>query len=345
MELYTPKGWLNFRAVRDMGYPFTFVIGGRGTGKTFGALDTSIEDGLPFALMRRTQTQADLIGNPTFSPLRPICRERGLELLTRPIVKGISGFYRSKMLDGKRLPEGEPLGISCALSTLGNVRGFDGSAIRILIYDEFLPERGDRPLKAEADKFYNAYETINRNRELSGSPPLQAVLLGNSNDLGSPLLLKLDLVDRLESMQRAGKTVWTSDKRGIAVVLLRDSPVSAAKAGTALYRLAEGSEYSDMALGNAFAYEDRGSIRSRPLAEYRPVVGIGDDLTIYRHKSKRLYYVSRHRTGSPPVYSTGETDLDRLRRSYGWLYKEMLDGTLDYESYPCQLMLTKVMLW
>ena len=91
-------------------------------------------------------------------------------------------------------------GYTSALSTFSNLRGFDGSNIKILLYDEFIPERHERLIKNEADAFFNVYETINRNRELQGGPPLIALCLSNSNSLASPIFTALNLVKTLERM-------------------------------------------------------------------------------------------------------------------------------------------------
>ena len=45
-----------------------------------------------------------------------------------------------------------------ALSTVSNLRGFDMSDCTLLIYDEFIPEPHERPLKNEAAALFNAYE-------------------------------------------------------------------------------------------------------------------------------------------------------------------------------------------
>ena len=340
MNLYDKQGYLDFRKIRDMGYPFTLIIGGRGTGKTYGALKSCVEDRIPFAFMRRRQTQVDIINKPEFSPMKPICRDTGMQITTRPLVKGISGFYEFTMDGDKEVITGPPLGFTCALSTLANVRGFDASQVKMLIYDEFIPEKGERNLSHETDTLLNAYETLNRNRELAGESALQMVLMANSNDLTADILVRLNLVKRIDRMIKTGTEIWTDDQRGLLLVLLRDSPVSAAKGDTALYRLVEGSEYAEMALDNSFAYEDRGQIVSRPLTEYRPVAGVGE-ITIYKHKGKRLFYVSAHRRGSPPIYQTGDTDLTRFRRSFGWLWREYLDGVMEFEDYTCQILFCK----
>ena len=59
--LYLDNGYLNIPYVLGYKMPFTFVIGGRGTGKTYGALKYAIENKLNIALIRRTQTQIDML--------------------------------------------------------------------------------------------------------------------------------------------------------------------------------------------------------------------------------------------------------------------------------------------
>lgn len=339
MELYTESGHLDFRAVRSMPYPFIIVIGGRGTGKTYGALQTSIEDGKFFAFMRRTKTQLDLISSPEFSPINSVCRQTGWKIRPAPLGKGISAYYYYEEEDGKIRTYGAPLGINLALSTVANVRGFDASALDLLIYDEAIPEKGERPLKNEWEKLENCYETLNRNRELEGRPALQMICLANANRQTAPILEGLRLVDTLDRMIAKEQELYTDPKRGLALLLLRDSPISRAKAGTALYRLSAGTQYAQMALGNRFAYEDKGRIQSLPLAEFRPLATVGE-VTIYRHKSKRLIYVSRHRAGSPEIYRTTDLDLLRFRRSYGWILDYLLEDAVVFETYEVQTILT-----
>lgn len=347
MQFYDKSGYLNFRKVRDIGMPFTLIIGGRGSGKTYGALKTSIEDDKIFAFMRRKQTQLDIINKPEFSPIKPVCRDTGWKYTMRPIAKGLSGFVPYEIgEDGKsEVISGPPVGYTCALSTIANLRGFDASEIDLLIYDEFIPEKAERPLQNEADALFNCYETFNRNRELQGRAPLQLICMANANDQTAPILESLRLIKRLDRMRKTG-TEWYKDaQRGLALILLQDSPISAAKKETALYRLTSGTDYAEMALDNKFAYEDRGEgeIVSRPLTEYRPIVEVGE-ITIYKHKSNGMYYVSGHRMGTPQHFAATETDLARFRRSYQWLAAAHLDGYVEFEDFLCRVLLTKYVI-
>jgi len=345
MRLYDENGYINIRAVRDTGYPFILLNGGRGTGKTYGALRTSVEDGKRFMFMRRRQTQVDIINKPQFSPMKPVCRDTGLQITTAPVAKGLAAFVPYETDEkGKTIITGDPYGYTCALSTVANLRGFDASELDMIIYDEYIPEKTERPLPHEADALFNCYETMNRNRELDGRPPMQLLCLSNTNDQTAPVLESLHLISRIDKMKKSGQDVYTDPVRGLMLILLKDSPISAAKSDTALYRLTAGSDFSRMALENAFAYEDRGAIVSRPLAEYRPLVQVGE-IVIYKHKSARRYYVSTHKAGSPPSFGTSDSELERFRHSFGWLWEVYLRELIEFEEYLCQILLTKYLAW
>lgn len=341
MSFFDSNGYFDFRRIRDKGLPFNIILGGRGTGKTYGALRSSIEDGIRFAFMRRKQKQLDIINRPEFSPVRPICRDTGLKITMRPTAPGLAAFVPYELDGEEERISGPPYGYTLALSTVSNLRGFDASDVDILIYDEAIPEKTERPLKHEADALFNCYETLNRNRELSGRRPLQLFCLANANDQTAPILEALQLVRRVEKMRKSGQELYIDHARGLLLLMLEDSPISKAKEDTALYRLTTGSDFAEMALSNDFAYEERGRIRSRPLTEFRPVVGIGD-LTIYRHKSDGSLYGSTHRTGSPPVFGIGDTERARFLRSYGSLWEDYMADKISFEDYYAQVLFDKV---
>ena len=72
MELYQESGYVNMGAIFDLGLPFNFVVGGRGTGKTYTALKGCVERKEVFFLRRRTQAQTDLVSKPEFSPCKKL---------------------------------------------------------------------------------------------------------------------------------------------------------------------------------------------------------------------------------------------------------------------------------
>ena len=72
MPLYLSSGYVNIEYCLNFKCPFTFIIGGRGTGKTFTSQLVCIQKNLTYMLLRRTQAQADLIAKPEFSPVNPV---------------------------------------------------------------------------------------------------------------------------------------------------------------------------------------------------------------------------------------------------------------------------------
>lgn len=337
MKIYDNNGYVNVRGILAQGYPFNFLIGGRGTGKTYTALKVAKEDGKKFMLMRRTQSQADLISKPEFSVFKPLNADLGWNVCVRRISKYNSAFYVPDLDDEKNDHE---IGYTCALSTISNMRGFDASDIQLIIYDEFIPEKHERLLKNEADAIFNAYETMNRNREIKGVAPIQMVCLANANDITNPVFESLKLIRVADKMQKGNNDRWTDEKRGIQLIMLHRSPISKRKASTVLYNLTEGSEFANMALDNDFNV-DRQHIRPRPLSEFVPVCSVGE-LCIYRHKSENRLYASTHLAGVfNKRYSL--TDADRLyyQRMYRTHWDLYISGMIDFEDVLSEKMFVK----
>lgn len=301
-------------------YPFTIVIGGRGTGKTYGALLYALESRKPFILMRRTQKQADKIAKPEFTPFKAVINDRpDLAVIARKS-DDIGTINRFHYEEEEIVLDEPPAGYVVALSTIANLRGFDASDIELMIYDEFIPERHEKVMKGEGDAILNAYETVNRNRELKGQPPVQFVALANSNRVDNALLEAFGLVNIAYEMTTGKRPpVYANRARGILLITLQDSAISKRKSYTALYQAVSGSDYNRMALSNEFAGTSFENVRSEDLSQFDPVVTIGE-MTIYRHKNERRYYASAHRKGEPPVFGTDEIDIKRFRRSYPRLW-------------------------
>lgn len=294
-KIYLDNGYVNIPYILNYPVPFIFCVGGRGTGKTYGALKYVIESGEKFIYMRRTQAQTDLISKPDFTPFKSVSRDLGIDIVTESISKYNAAFYLGEKNEDRIIATGAPIGYTMALSTVSNLRGFDMSDCTLLIYDEFIPEKHERPLKNEAAALFNAYETINRNRELSGGSPLKVLALANANDINNPIFSELNIIDKVYTMEKRGQVVSINEGRGYAIILLSESPISQMKQGTALYKLTSGSEFESMAVNNSYnvKFEKSNGIN---LIEYIPICTV-EGITIYRHKSEIKYYCTTHKSG------------------------------------------------
>lgn len=346
MNFYLPSGYVDIEKIVNLKYPFIFVLGGRGTGKTYGACKYLMEHPeIKFMYLRRIQQEADAIGNPEFSPFHPVLEDHPelppITLAPIPGVKNIRGVYHGSLNDaGVLMPEGEAIGYVGALNTISSIRGFSGEQIELVLYDEFIPEKNARAIKAEGDAFLNCYETINRNRELKGKPPLKIISLTNANKLASPIFTALGITEQVDSMTRRGKECSFLDSRGIALIKLKNSPISSRKAQTALYRAAASEDFRRMALQNDFDTSTYMYIHPEPLEEYR-IIAQYEDIYIYRHKSESKYYVCRHCSGKPKkVYKDELFSRKSMRRDLALLYDAWLKGNISFQDYYTKMILT-----
>lgn len=335
MSIYLPSGYLDVPKIMRDPLPFTFIVGGRGTGKTYGILKYIIEHKQRFILLRRTSAQFEILSSPAAMPFKRLNIDMGWHIVPDPINKYMAGFYDSDA-DGK--PAGEVLGYAAALSTFSNLRGVDLSDVDVLFYDEFIPEPSARAIREEGQTFLNVYETINRNRELEGRRPLTAICAANSMDLGNPLFMELELVTDAERMRRKGQELRRDEKRGISLYIMDRSPISDKKRGTALYRAA-GGQFAEMALNNEF--QDIGdNISPQPLAEYRLLFTVGE-ISVYKHKAGDRYYVSQHRSGGGPRFTASDTDRRRVVRAYGYIWRAYMQNKIFFENSTCEILLKR----
>ena len=342
--MYDSNGYLDFNYIVNHSLTYTFIVGGRGIGKTFGALKYVLENDIKFIFLRRTQTQIDMIKNEDMNPFRALQSVLGDNYATaiKKLNKNITAVYRAeKDSDGIYQPCGKPLGYLMALSTIANIRGFDASDVDCLIYDEFIGEKHESKIQHEGTAFLNAIETIARNRELSGRQPLKVIGLSNSNMLANPLFIELQIVTECERMLNKSQTIRSLPMRDLTLILLNTTPISEKKAQTSLYKLAgRDSSFSKMALDNEFTAEEMADIKSLSLREYRPIVTVGE-LNIYRHKSRNDYYITGHSSGSPSQYDSSPMELKRFRHDYYYLWLAYLRRAVMFESYIYKVLFEK----
>lgn len=341
-EIYLNSGYLNMEYIQSLPYTFIFIVGARGVGKTYGAIKAGLESAEPFIYMRRLQAQSDLVFNDALSPFKPVTEELNKPNYYPENIKGAKGVYglydHEVDENGKMHKIGDHMALLLSLSTIANLRGFSGDRYKTLILDEFIPQKQERKISDEAGAFYNAYETINRNRELKGEKPLKAILMANSNDLANSYFIRLKIVSKLERAREKGVNFYEDKKRDFCVIMLQDSPISERKRDTALYKLTADSEYASMALSNEWQGIESTNNSSRIIIEYKAVVTVGE-ITIYKHKSRREYYVTTfYNSEKIPFYSSGDVALQKFRQKYQYLWREYFSDNVIFEEYYCEVL-------
>lgn len=337
-HLYTPDGWVNIPAIRafmrETGLVFLFCFGGRGIGKTYGALEDARERALQdpdgkskFLLVRRMQSQVDIISKQELSPFKRVDLDHAYFTECKPVSKFTTGFYADDQL----------IGYVAAMSTFSNLRGFDASDVDLIIFDEFIPESHEKPIRNEDAALLNLYETVNRNRELDGRDPVLLMCYANANNIANPIFAGLGLISTVEKMQQKGREQWILEDRGVLLLNLDASPISQKKAQTALYKLAGSqSDFGKMALQNSFRSDTGSKHGSRNISEYIPLISVGY-ITIYEHKSDGTFYVTDIESGTPETYLPNKTDLARFKSQNIWLWREYMTGSIVFRSLEIEI--------
>lgn len=331
MNLYLKSGWLDVRSIISAGYTFNFITGGRGIGKTYGFIKYFIDNDIPFILLRRTEIETQLQTDPKTSSVSVYLDTLGTSFHTMLHGKKIRSLYRDD--------NDHEICICAALSTFASLRGIDLSKYKYILYDEFITEPHVRALKMEGLALSSAYETINRNRELSGVDPVRLFALSNSLNIANDIFMHFDLVTPAETMIGSGQEVYTSGR--VMLLILQNSPISKAKADTALYDAAS-EEYAKMAIQNQFILNDFRYVKKQPLKEYRPIWSVGS-LYIYEHKSRPEYYVTftRAKLAKSQTYGDNYMDLKRMQRDHIRTWWNYLDGMIKFDSYKAVSLFEK----
>lgn len=321
--MFYKNGYLDFDKIRANNCIWNFIVGGRGIGKTFGGIKYEIEHNRKFIFLRKTQRQADLIARPDFSPVSPVADYLGIVPHYKSLSANHSGIYVEDQL----------IGMTAALATFSNLRGFSAEWCQDIIYDEFLGEPQEKKLKNEWNILANVYETINRNRELKGMEPVRLFAFSNSVNIANDYFVKLQIVEKIYRIQQAesARPYSVYKDNDLQVIYIRKSPISERKKHTALYRLTAGSDFEAMSLGNKFDVSNYENIKSEPLGHYKPLAAIGE-LYIYKSKTGRNYYVSSHRSGSPARYELSDTGVKKLLLAYPFLFDAYYENRLFFEN-------------
>ena len=343
INIFDQNGYLDWDKINKLTKktPYLFIVSARGVGKSYGCLLDTISKDKRFLYIRRTKTQYEVACKPEASPFKALEADKVIEpLALKPAGKDLTGVYKADIDDeGKKTPYGFPIGYMSSLSCFANLRGTSFEDVEVVIYDEFIPESHERPLRNEGQAFLNLLETVGRNRELQGKPPLRVICLANANDIGNKIFAELDLIRKADDMMKKHQSISINEERGLCLIILDHSPISERKKHTALYKLTACSsgEFNEMALENRFYQDESALIRSCNLTEYIPICTV-TGITIYKHKSEKMYYVSTYKTGSCREYGTSYAEKKRFINNHMSLWMSYLRNRVVFEEYLCLIL-------
>ena len=320
-DLYLDNGYLNMSGIIESGFPFIFVPAARATGKTFGSLLHFI-DKEKIMLLRRTQREADLQANADTTSYKDV-----FDHLNRPFICKKSNGLGFVTDVSHETPH--TVAVCAALSTFASVRGMGFSEIDHIVYDEFIAEAHVKKFAYEGQALANLYESIDRNRQVKGKKPTQLLCLANAVNMANDVFMYFDLITHAEEMIKNLQEVKIIGNK--LLIIPQKSPISEKKAQTALYK-AVNSEFSDMAIRNKFILNDFTYVQERSLKEYTCQFQVGD-LFVFRHKSKREYYITYQKGKTKNIYGSGYAALTKFRRDKWRFIAYYYDGLIRFQNY------------
>lgn len=328
MKLYQKDGYFNAESVIEDSSVFKFVTGARGTGKTYGCLKYLISKGKTFIYLRRTEEESKLQRKYESSSLSKNIDDMEID-------------FNFGSLSGKvgYITAGKAVIYTCALSTFSKIRGVNFDNVDYILYDEFIPETHVRSIKGEGLALMNIFETVNRNRELSGDEPVKMICLSNSLNIANDVFMEFDLIRNAEDLLYSEEEFY---RRGnLLLIIMKDSPISKKKENTALYQ-SSSKQFYEMAIKNKFVLNDFSYVVKKPLKEYVPVINVGD-LYFYKHKSNIEWYVTftKATLTKEKCFESSITGLERFKNTQWKYYERYIDGYIKFDSYEAIALFEK----
>lgn len=253
--------------------------------------------------LRLTNAEIAAAGTEKENPYRKINFKEHTQVELEPIPKTNAYLIKDKTGENELV-----LGEARSIASFHNLRGADFYSIKEIYVDEFIPAESVRltpEIKLAGYLFMQAYETINRNRELEGEPPVKVIMTANAFSLDSSILAEFGLIDVIEQMQRTGQKRFTDREASIYIELLESADIAEAKKETALYKATRrNAKIANVNISNKFTDAALSLTKKNvKLIEYTPVFSFNDELTLYAHKSSGAWhFVGRGDQNAKEIY-------------------------------------------
>lgn len=273
---------------------YNFVLGARGTGKTYGAKKKAISDaikkGHEFIYLRRHKAELIKSKNSFFADVYEEFPEydfrvNGMVAEYAPIESRDDGKQRKWYL----------IGYFVALSTAGTQKSVAFPKVRLIIFDEFIIMKGAiHYLPNEANLFNEFYSTVDRYKAKT-----RALFLANSTSIDNPYFIEWDITPD------PGQE-WIVAHDGFIVCHFHDSSVFAgAVFETPFGKFIKGTEYADYAVSNEFGDNDLMLIVDKtPTARYKwSIETAKGTFAIWFDVRESQFYVTRKRPGNEMLYT------------------------------------------
>lgn len=253
------------------------VYSRRGPGKTYSALKYSYEQNIPIIYMKRTIEDVEMICahneygfDP--SPYSPINRDTGYNIKPILIKRGLGAFYN---MSDDGIPEGLPVGYILAANGIKKFKGFDFSRCEWIIFDEFIPQIGERTSAGnkEGELLLDLYMTVARDRQKRHLPMLKLVMFANAEEIATPITNELEIVDDIANLNANGNSHYYNAERGMLIhhITTSEIPVTEEER-TGIYQAMRHTAWGRKSFEGEFSNNDFSNIIKLPLKGFKPMI-------------------------------------------------------------------------
>lgn len=232
---------------------FNFIVGNRGGGKTYGGKQRAIENFLrrreQFGYVRRYKDDLK-------EPMRQFFKDIEGAYPNHEFKTDSKYFFIREKPTQKKQPwtEEDIAGHGFSLSTANNKKSISYPDITLMLYDEFLLDKGNQTyLSNEPEKFLNLYETVARPG--TGHKRVVAFFLANAITETNPYFLYFDLAMPTQT-DKNNKYIWRHPTKPILVEDVKNAAFIDVKKNTEFGQLVAGTKYADFSIENKFFLDD-----------------------------------------------------------------------------------------
>lgn len=281
---------------------YNFIIGPRGTGKTYGALKRGIKRFLKspeehpsqFMYVRRIKTELKKLTTSNHGRL----------------FDAVAKEFPAHKLEAKGdvlYCDDRVMGYAVALSTASVLKSDSFPYVTEIIFDEFIIDntRVYHYLPDEVRKFQDLYETVARPGSDPNRADVRVWFLSNAVTVNNPYFLEFHLAPPYNGdIQKFGTT------KDMLVQNVRTPSIIEQKKATRFGQMIKGSSYEDYAYDNNWLLDDETfidnkSVRARYFLSLRYK---GTWLGVWFDRLQQLYYISFDYDPSFPIMYSATTD-------------------------------------
>lgn len=299
------------------------VYSPRGPGKTYSSLKYSLENDITIVYMKRTNDDVDFICNGKSdydtSPYYPINRDTGSCVAAKLIDNGIGGFW---IPEDDGTINGLPISYCLSFNAIKRIKGMDLSRCAWMIFDEFIPQIGERVNRREGDLLLDVYMTINRDRQKRGLPPLILVLFANAEEISTPVTNTLEVVDLMADLNASGKTHYYDEQRGIVIHhITRDEIPLEESEKKGIYQAMANTAWGEKSFGGEFSNNDFTNIQRQSIKGMRGYIKLHYKThDYYIYQGDKGYYMCKI-----PTKCIYEYNLNRENEQKAFYYEHQID--------------------